>query len=698
MTKLSSETLEDIADMEIVERELQDFTMHSELETDRLTDTDNESSSDFSLVDLDHEEKVEKNATSYQWPTDLLAPGSLSAQENNFFCGSCGELYSSSKEELTDTQLLDAERQYHRAAITELEEKHKEQMVAYAAELQELLKVQATLEDDLTRTAEHQRELLTREKEDLHTQLVDVSRIRDALFAENGRLSKEAEQCSLIAQGEQVKVADFEQLRLELLACRDSLSTQLKDRNHELNILRNAVERSDGEMQSLSIARDDAEAESARLRHELRELRVDATTAQQHRDDLVDSNNVLHSQLDDAAHELHMERMRAVESADEVLALTEARDSIGADFDRASRERDELKNKFESTNKTRELETERFQAISAASDLSNQVSDLTRRLDDEAQEASRLIQNKEENFSILRAEMEMRINDLMALAAERDRLTGSQASFLARCDELSQENSRLNTTLESKNQQLHAVYDEIDNLTRAKDSQDTTIRDLRAQLTALKSSEEKSRESSQQRSFTTGGCVIKRKEGNRALEEEKRKGEEALRAHAQEIEDLQGQLHAAVESTRASSLQVNEFTRKMGAKDRKIQALRFERESLKQENVIEQGRIRDLRTRLANTESEQDSSRNQMQTQMDAIQAQCDRLAQENSQLKETLKAKDRKIQDLRTQRNSLRSDLGSSQRQQSRAQPSRDAAQPDAARAARTAHCISVPWEPYFG
>ncbi|KAE9390139.1 hypothetical protein BT96DRAFT_980423 [Gymnopus androsaceus JB14] len=606
----SSETLEDIADMEIVERELLDITMHSE-ETDQLTDTDDESSSDFSIVDLDHEEK----ATSYQWPADLLAPGSPSTQENNFLCGSCGELHSSSKEEPTDTQLLDAERQHHRAAIAELEEKHKEQMVAYAAELQELLKAQATLENDLTRTAEHQRELLTRREGGIAHTAGMLSLRRMVVF------QRKLKQCSLISQGEQVKVANFEQERLELLACRDSLSTQLKDRNHELDILRTAVERSDGEMQSLSIARDDAEAESARLRHEIEELRVDATTAQQRRD-LVDSNNVLRNELEDAVHELHVERMRTVGSADEVLTLTEARDSIGADFDRVSRERDELKNNFESTNKTRKLETERFQASSAASDLSNQVSDLTRRLDDEAQEASRLIQNKEERFSILRAEMEMRINDLMALAAERDRLD---------C---------VSSVLFSSNQQLHAVYDEIDNLTRAKDSQDTTIRDLRAQVTALQSSQESFR-----------GDALKHR---RARDKAERALGEGLELLLYRSTNLLARWEPRIE---------------------KIQALRFERDSLKQGDVAEQDRIRDLRTRLDyHLKTNEIRSRNQMQTQMNTIQAQYDRLAEENSQLKETVKAKDRKIHDLRTERNSLRS--GSLQRQQSRARPSRDAVQ----------------------
>ncbi|KAE9390143.1 hypothetical protein BT96DRAFT_1002576 [Gymnopus androsaceus JB14] len=139
--KLSSETLEDIADMEIVEREFAG-----------LYCANHDSFLPSELI-LDHEEKVEKNATSYSVAHDLLAPVASQLKRITFFVAPAANFIPPPNEELTRYSALDAERQYHRAAITELEEKHKEQMVAYAAEFAELLKVQATLEDDLTRTS-----------------------------------------------------------------------------------------------------------------------------------------------------------------------------------------------------------------------------------------------------------------------------------------------------------------------------------------------------------------------------------------------------------------------------------------------------------------------------------------------------------------------------------------------------------------
>lgn len=252
---------------------------------------------------------------------------------------------------------------------------------------------------------------------------------------------------------------------------------------HQVQSLQKTEANSEEDVSCLTVALDDALAEAVRLRQELSEL-----NDSQERSDLLDANNTLRSQLDDATQELGMERMRsqsaAARFADETLILTESRDSARADLEQVCRDRDELVN-------TLYLELERERA--ETSRLSKEIRSLHQDRDDayanekeETQKISSVVESKEQEINIV-----------------QDELATTQRDFELSCTLLTQDISNLEmerdalqvtvTMLEEeardaqrqKDSDLQALRDEHDALLlRQTAEMQTTINDLQASLNA----------------------------------------------------------------------------------------------------------------------------------------------------------------------------------------------------------------------
>lgn len=510
------------------------------------TGDDDESSLDFSLIDGEHNEEEANPASKHQWPNSV----SHSAIESRIsLADSYHELHA----------FAEAHEDHHCTETVRLEERH-------AVEIQELLKAQAVLEEGLSQSARRQSELLLQEKEDLQAQLVDVSRIRDSLSVENNRLSREVEHRSSEAQEAQAKLTNSEKERIELLTSRDSLFTELEEQRCELATLRTALDRLSKESH---LARAEANTESALFR----------------------------SQFEIATHELHMARMHAKSSAEEVLTLTRARDSIEADIDVVNRELDGLKSTLESTI------TDFTTAVAAVDSLHGEL-------------------------DMERERCRSALEDLKTFKSERDDLIASQAPLAAWCSEITTHNSQLSTALEISNQELHAVSAELDSLRRAKGAQDAKIRDLRAQLFDARSIEEsfrqkyleqrgakeKAEKSLHSALSQNDATVAEAKKAFVAIHEEKR---ELTKLHAKEIKSVKAEMQATAEAARISlQAEVNELTRRVDEKDRKILRLRSERDALKQGNGL---RDDHLRARLVAAESERDALKQDIDTEQRRI-------------------------------------------------------------------------------
>ncbi|KAJ3994750.1 hypothetical protein F5050DRAFT_425312 [Lentinula boryana] len=286
---------------------------------------------------------------------------------------SFNEAYDSVTDELdeeptkldTSVHVLDEERQRHSVAITELEDRHAKDMIELAVEMQALRNTQDALrEEGLAQTVRVQ--TLLGEKYEMQSQSRTLSDLNATLAQENAKVSLQ------LLEG-QTRIANLEHDHAEALAAQISLATQLTDRTRELE---EAKDKFAGRIQILTIARDNASAEAARLRHEMEAF---AATARQEHDDLVDSHNDLRNELD--AERKH-NREVATRSADQIRALTDSRGNLQADLDRIRREREELSKSSRGTidslqneiqAKARELQTIHAQAVSAADCSSKEI-------------------------------------------------------------------------------------------------------------------------------------------------------------------------------------------------------------------------------------------------------------------------------------------------------------------------------------
>ncbi|KAJ3806540.1 hypothetical protein F5876DRAFT_80597 [Lentinula aff. lateritia] len=390
-------TAEDFVNVQDVEIELLDMTNASHNGSLDSSDTGStgsgdESSLEFSdLEDPESEEPQVVEAVSHSWrPSDLADSESdedqivaetisqsshpfLSPQSVSFPLplsspaeGSYSELYDSGHDELdeepteleTSVHVLDAERQRHCAAITELEDRHAKYMIEHALEVQELRNVQAAMKEE--NCVQSAREIvLLQENEELQAQLKAMSNY-------NAAISREKEHLSLQILDALKRIADVERDYAEILASRESFAAKLVDRDCEMKKAKDEFAQG---VQSLETARGIAITEGTRLRHELKGLT--ATTAVKHAD-LLSTHNALQIKLDNSLHELDTERMRF---ADEIHALTESRDSLRGDVERIRHEREALSNDSGRTisalrvklqAEARERQAEHDQAISVA--------------------------------------------------------------------------------------------------------------------------------------------------------------------------------------------------------------------------------------------------------------------------------------------------------------------------------------------
>ncbi|KAJ3983513.1 hypothetical protein F5890DRAFT_186756 [Lentinula detonsa] len=379
----------------------------------------------------------------------------------------------------TSVHVLDEERQRHSVAVTELEDRHAKDMIELAVEMQALRNTQDALrEEGLVQTARVQ--TLLGEKDELQSQSRTMSDLNATLAQENAKLSLQ------LLEG-QTRTVNLEHDCAEALAAQISLSSQLTNRTRELDEAKNKFA---GQIQILTIARDNASAEAARLRNELEGL---AATARQEHDDLVDSNNNLRNELD--AERKH-DREVAARSADQIRALTVSRGNLQADLDRIRREREELSKSSRGTidslqneiqAKARELQTVHAQAASAADCSSKEIRTLllaTETIQAECQKLEGIVSglkavvhDDEQRIIAVQKDLETcrksSLEDISGFQKERNSLQENVAMLKKKLEEVQMLALRNAAKMEGK---LNTLQSEKDDLLKAKNRDVATFR------------------------------------------------------------------------------------------------------------------------------------------------------------------------------------------------------------------------------
>lgn len=407
----------------------------------------------------------------------LLLPVSSPAE------GSYSEVYDSGHDELdeepteleTSVHVLDAERQRHCAAITELEDRHAKDMIEHALEVQELRNLQSAMQKE-NRVQSAREIVLLQESEELQVRLKTMSN-------NNAAISKEKEHLSLQMLDAQKRIADVERDYAEILASRESFAAKLVDRDRELEKVKDEFAQV---VQSLKTARDIAITEATRLRHELEGLT--ATTAVKHAD-FLSTHNALRINLDKTLHELDTERIRF---ADEIHALTECRDSLRGDVERIRHEREALSNDSERTisalriklqAEARERQAEHDQAISVAARALEEF----RALEHAKQSTQAECQKLKETISSLEATVHD--NEKQYIAMQRS-LETSHKSFAEEISILQKERDtlKLNVAI-SKQQLVEAQTDARRNERKAERKLENILRSEKDELLKSKNQE-----------------------------------------------------------------------------------------------------------------------------------------------------------------------------------------------------------------
>ncbi|KIK64027.1 hypothetical protein GYMLUDRAFT_40247 [Collybiopsis luxurians FD-317 M1] len=523
-------------------------------------------------------------------------------------------------------------------------------MVAHAAEVQRLRKELDTLKEE-GRTNTVRMTELVKDKENTETRLAEISRKHTTVSSEKDSLSTEVKRLTSQSQEAQTRIANFERQCREALASKDTLSTQLADRAREIETLKSAASRA---AEEIKLARDDGSATAAGLRHKLDELA--ANTKRQ-----LEANGTLRVQLQSTIHELEMERTRAraaaLHTADEILQLTEARDNMRADFDRLERERDNLSNTSERTirdlnasnrslrieleTKVRELESERSKAASAKQCSSDEILSLTNVLDDTQAQCGELV---------------VRVSDLEVIVQDKSK---QLSSLTAEKDQMEQEFEVDRISMLAK----------IGELEEERDA-------LKKKIGLLEQGREDGRASAFNRA----------KDLDRELQAVRRQKSELLVAKNREVETLKAEMQVRIDKL---SNQISGADSSIEAKERDIMSLRSERDTLQRD--LEASRtgqqlqrdmmssdVRDLRARLAaantNTRNERQAKEefqnklSQLETESATLRAQlaeAKEAVQANSaQLSAAVESRDRKINSLRNQRNTLKGELDRLRRQ----------------------------------
>ncbi|KAJ3731316.1 hypothetical protein DFJ43DRAFT_1040089 [Lentinula guzmanii] len=400
---------------------------------------------------------------------------------------SFNEAYDSVTDELdeeptkldTSVHVLDEERQRHSVAITELEDRHAKDMIELAVEMQALRNTQDALrEESLVQTARVQ--TLLGEKDELQSQSRTMSDLNATLAQENAKLSLQ------LLEG-QTRTVNLEHDCAEALAAQISLSSQLTNRTRELDEAKNKFA---GQIQILTIARDNASAEAARLRNELEGL---AATARQEHDDLVDSNNNLRNELDS---ERKHDREVAARSADQIRALTVSRGNLQADLDRIRREREELSKSSRGTidslqneiqAKARELQTVHTQAASAADCSSKEIRTLLLAKETIQAECQKLegivsglkavVHDDEQRIIAVQKDLETcrksSLEDISGFQKERNSLQENVAMLKKKLEDVQMLALRNAAKMEGK---LNTLQSEKDDLLKAKNRDVATFR------------------------------------------------------------------------------------------------------------------------------------------------------------------------------------------------------------------------------
>ncbi|KAJ3785000.1 hypothetical protein GGU10DRAFT_356132 [Lentinula aff. detonsa] len=400
---------------------------------------------------------------------------------------SFNEAYDSVTDELdeeptkldTSVHVLDEERQRHSVAVTELEDRHAKDMIELAVEMQALRNTQDALrEEGLVQTARVQ--TLLGEKDELQSQSRTMSDLNATLAQENAKLSLQ------LLEG-QTRTVNLEHDCAEALAAQISLSSQLTNRTRELDEAKNKFA---GQIQILTIARDNASAEAARLRNGLEGL---AATARQEHDDLVDSNNNLRNELDS---ERKHDREVAARSADQIRALTVSRGNLQADLDRIRRERvelskssrgtiDSLQNEIQA--KARELQTVHTQAASAADCSSKEIRTLLLAKETIQAECQKLegivsglkavVHDDEQRIIAVQEDLDTcrksSLEDISGFQKERNSLQENVAMLKKKLEEVQMLALRNAAKMEGK---LNTLQSEKDDLLKAKNRDVATFR------------------------------------------------------------------------------------------------------------------------------------------------------------------------------------------------------------------------------
>ncbi|KAF9070453.1 hypothetical protein BDP27DRAFT_611872 [Rhodocollybia butyracea] len=513
-------------------------------------------------------------------------------------------------------------------------------MQAHAVEVQALRDAQEALTKELTRTFESRESDLLREKAEIQARLDEVSDANTTLSAESARLSLEVDSSSHEVQETQARITQVDQ--------------DYADMVHRVHSLQTTEANSAEDVSCLTIALDDALAEADRLRQELDELNASAS---QERSDLLDANNTLRSELDDATQELEMERTRsqsaAARFADETLILAESRDSARADFEQVCRDRDELVN-------TLYLELERERAESSR--LSEEIRSLHQDRDDASA-------NEKEETQRISSAMESKEQELSVVQAQ---LATAQSDFELSCTLLTQDISNLEmerdalqvtvTMLEEeardaqrqKESDLQALRDEHDALLlrqteEVKAEMQTTINDLQASLIAQIDDSRQLRASERSKEREIGSLRREKGELQRDLEAT-RTGRNQMssdnrdsqaRPSESQVErdgpnpDILGEPVLA----RLSDLrrQLNDAKETILSKSTQIEVLRGE-----------------SRAALRRKTRETETLKTEMLAQVKDLQAQKGELSRRVSEMTTTLESKEEKIKSLCEQRDNL--------------------------------------------
>ncbi|KAJ3866364.1 hypothetical protein EV359DRAFT_79588 [Lentinula novae-zelandiae] len=503
-------TAEDFADVQDVEIELLDMTNATRDGSVDFSDTDSTSSGEsleFSdLEDPESEEPQVVEAVSSWRPSDLAesesdedqivaqtisqsSHPSLSPQSVSLLLplsspaeGSYSEVYDSGHDELdeepteleTSVHVLDAERQRHCVAITELEDRHAKDMIEHALEVQELRNLQSAMQKE-NRVQSAREIVLLQESEELQVRLKTTSN-------NNAAISKEKEHLSLQMLDAQKRIADVERDYAEILASRESFAAKLVDRDRELEKVKDEFVQV---VQSLKTARDIAITEATRLRQELKGLT--ATTGVKHAE-LLSTHNALRIQLDNTLHGLNTERMRF---ADEVHALTESRDSLKGDVERIRHELEALSNDSERNisalriklqAETRERQAEHDQAISVAARALEEFRVLEHAKDSTQAECQKL----KGTISILEATVHD--NEKQYIVVQRS-LETSRKSFAEEISILQKERDTLKLNVALSKQQLEKAQTETLHNTREAEEKIEILRSEKDDLLKSKNRE-----------------------------------------------------------------------------------------------------------------------------------------------------------------------------------------------------------------